>query len=78
MSKSIRLSDEAYEQLSARKQEDESFSEVVLRLTGEQSLLELAGTLSDEEADEVESAIEERRKRRQGDLDAVTEQLREA
>jgi len=38
MSKSIRLSEEAYERLAARKRADETFSDVVLRLAGERSL----------------------------------------
>jgi len=43
MSKSIRLSEAAYDRLAAHKREDETFSEVVLRLAGERSLTELAG-----------------------------------
>ncbi|MEE6210347.1 antitoxin VapB family protein [Salarchaeum sp. III] len=54
MSKSIQLSEEAYERLAAHKREDETFSEVVLRLAGERSLLDIAGVLSDEEADAPE------------------------
>ena len=69
MSKSIRLSEEAYERLSAHKRESETFSEVVLRLAGERSLLELAGILDDEEADELRDAIEERRARRSQELE---------
>ena len=61
MSKSIRLSDEAYERLVAHKREDETFSEVVLRLAGERSLLEIAGILTDEEADELRKAVAEHR-----------------
>jgi len=37
MSKSIRLSDEAYERLKAHKEEEETFTDVVLRLAGEHS-----------------------------------------
>jgi predicted CopG family antitoxin len=48
MSKSVRLSEEAYERLKALRCENEAISDVVLRLTGERSLLELAGILSDE------------------------------
>ena len=77
MSKSIRLSDEAYERLEAQRREDETFSEVVLRLAGERSLSELAGILSDEQADSVEDAIEERRERRRGELEAVANRMRE-
>lgn len=77
MSKSIRLSEEAYERLKARKQDDETFSDVVLRLAGERSLLELAGILSDEEADALEDAIAERRARRRDDLEEIADGMQE-
>ncbi|USZ67557.1 antitoxin VapB family protein [Halorussus salilacus] len=77
MSKSIRLSDEAYERLEVRRREGETLSEVVLRLAGERSLSELAGVLSEEEADALEDAIEERRERRREQLEAVADRLQE-
>lgn len=73
--KAVRLSEEAYERLEARRREDETFSELVFRLTEERSLLELAGILTDEEADVLREAIEERRKRRRGELEAIAEQM---
>jgi predicted CopG family antitoxin len=78
MSKSIRLSEEAYERLAAHKREDETFSEVVLRLAGERSLLELAGILSDEEADALRDAVDERRERRAEELDETADRMRGA
>ncbi|MFW6385284.1 MAG: antitoxin VapB family protein [Halodesulfurarchaeum sp.] len=78
MSKSIRLSEEAYERLAAHKREDETFSEVVLRLAGERSLLELAGILSDDEADALRATIEERRDRRREELEEFAERMRGA
>lgn len=78
MSKSIWLSEEAYERLAAHKQDGETFSDVVLRLAGERSLLELAGILSDEQADALEDAIEERRSRCRDDLEEIADDLREA
>jgi predicted CopG family antitoxin len=78
VSKSIRLSEEAYERLAAHKREDETFSDVVLRLAGERSLLELAGVLTDEQAAELESAIEERRNRRHEELDRLVDELQGA
>lgn len=75
MSKSIRLSEEAYERLAARKREDETFSDVILRIAGERSLLELAGVLSDEQADEVAAAIEERRQRRHEALQDLADEF---
>lgn len=71
MSKSIRLSEHAYERLEAHKRDDETFSDVVLRLAGERSLLDLAGILSDDEADAVRDAIDERRDRRSDELEAI-------
>ncbi|WP_436926959.1 antitoxin VapB family protein [Halosimplex amylolyticum] len=78
MSKSIRLSEEAYERLAAHKGEDETFSEVVLRLAGERSLLELAGVLSDEEADALREAVDERRERRTDELEETADRIRGA
>ena len=42
--KTVALSKTAYERLEARKREGESFSDVVERLAGERSLLEIAGS----------------------------------
>lgn len=78
MSKSIRLSEEAYERLAAHKRESETFSDVILRLAGERSLMELAGVLNDEEADAMRDAIEERRERRSDELEDTAGEMREA
>ncbi|WP_313691652.1 antitoxin VapB family protein [Halorarum halobium] len=78
MSKSIRLSEDAYDRLAAHKREDETFSEVILRLAGERSLLELAGILSDEEAEALRNAVDERRTRRREELDGIAEELQGA
>lgn len=71
LSKNVRLSEAAYERLEAHKRADETFSDVILRLAGERSLLELAGLLTDEQADALEAAIEERRERQRQDLKAT-------
>jgi predicted CopG family antitoxin len=76
MSKSIRLSEDAYERLAAHKRDDETFSDVVLRLAGERSLMELAGILTDDEADVMREAVEERRARRREDLENVADEIR--
>ncbi|WP_074796342.1 antitoxin VapB family protein [Haloferax larsenii] len=78
MSKSIRLSEDAYERLAAHKREGETFSDVVLRLAGERSLIEIAGILSDDEADAMRAAVEERRARREEDLESVADEMRGA
>jgi predicted CopG family antitoxin len=61
--KTIRLDDEAYERIAERKREGESFSDVVKRIAGERSLLELAGVLTDEEAETMRETIDARRER---------------
>jgi len=78
MSKSVRLSEEAYDRLAAHKRDDETFSDVVLRLAGERSLLDLAGILNDEEADALREAVQERRARRSDELEEIAEGMREA
>lgn len=76
MSKNVRLSEAAYERLEAHKRADETFSDVILRLAGERSLLELVGLLTDEQADALEASIEERRERRHESLELQAEQFR--
>lgn len=75
MSKSIRLTDEAYQRLAAEKEADETFSEVVLRLAGERSLLELAGILDEDQAEALTTAIEDRRERRRDALERVADHM---
>ncbi|MBD3205080.1 hypothetical protein GF319_01900 [Candidatus Bathyarchaeota archaeon] len=52
-SKNISISDEAYQRLAALKKPNESFTQVINRLTQKRSILELAGTLSEQEAAEI-------------------------
>ena len=77
ISDNIRLSEEAYNRLAAHKGEDETFSDVVLRLAGGRSLLELAGILSDEESDALRSAVGERREHRAEELEETANRMRE-
>jgi predicted CopG family antitoxin len=55
--KNISISDEAYARLAAMKRPNESFTDVVNRLTGKRSLLELAGLLSEEEAKDLRARV---------------------
>ena len=60
--KNISISEEAYERLSALKKPNESFTEVVNRLTKKRSILDLAGALNEKEGDEIRREIIELRK----------------
>jgi predicted CopG family antitoxin len=62
-SKNISISESAYRKLKALKKENESFTDAVNRLTKERSLLEIAGILSDEEADDIRGNVEDLRDR---------------
>ncbi|ELY94954.1 hypothetical protein C482_17813 [Natrialba chahannaoensis JCM 10990] len=61
--KTISLREDVYEQLEARKREDESVSDLVLRLLEETTVnsREWSGALPDNEADELEQIVESSR-----------------
>ena len=59
--KNISITDEAYQRLSALKAPRESFTDVINRITGRRSILELAGILSEEEADELRTRVKDLR-----------------
>jgi len=58
MSHQIRLEDDVYERIKANKREDESFSDAVDRLIGGQSLRDLRGVFSEDQVNEMRSAVE--------------------
>jgi predicted CopG family antitoxin len=57
--KSVRLDERVYELVESHKREDETFSEAIERLIGGPSLLELAGILSDAEAERFREAVDD-------------------
>lgn len=56
--RNVRLDEDVYERIKSEKRPDETFSDAVDRLIGGSSLLDLAGILNDEEADEFRRAID--------------------
>lgn len=62
--KTISLTEEAYNRLKAAKKEGESFSDVVNRISPGVRLGDYWGILDDEAADELREAVEEGRTRR--------------
>jgi predicted CopG family antitoxin len=73
--KNISISEEAYERLAALKKPNESFTEVVNRLTRKKSILELAGTLTEKEGDETRREIKELRKASQRRINSSTRRV---
>lgn len=74
--RTISITEEAYERLKVRKEKNESFSDVINKVTGRRSLLELAGILSEEEADKLEKHIKERRLASRRRVNKIREMLR--
>lgn len=74
--RTISITEEAYERLKMLKEKNESFTDVVNRITGKRSLLELAGILSEEEADKMEHHIKEMRARSRERMDRIIEKLK--
>lgn len=66
--RNVRLDVEAYRRLASRKREDESFSDVVKREIGERPIAELAGVLSDEEAEDLRADVRALRERADEEL----------
>ena len=73
--KTISLADDAYERLKAEKRDGESFSDVVRRLTSGVALTEFHGVLSEETADDLTAAIDDRRSRHAGQRERRRERL---
>lgn len=63
-SKTISLSEDAYEALTALKKPDESFSDVVRRMTRRRSLTELADIFDAKAGEAIAKAIEDTREQR--------------
>lgn len=74
--KTISLDEEAYERLKAHKREGESFSDVVKRIAGERSWTEVAGTLSENEAEQLEAVVEDGRERSRKRCERVGSDMR--
>jgi len=63
MVKTLTVTEEAYERLASKKTPGESFSNVILRVTGKGSILDLVGILDEKSARELESSVTETRSR---------------
>lgn len=59
--KTISITEEAYERLAAKKREKESFSDVINRMTNKIHLRDFFGILNKHDAERLEDAIREAR-----------------
>ena len=74
--RTISITEEAYERLKIRKEKNESFTDVINRMTGKRSIMELAGILSKEEGEKLEKYIKDRRKASREYSDRIRESLK--
>ncbi len=59
--RNISISEDAYARLIALKKPKESFTQVINRITGKKSILNLAGMLTEREAEEFKRTVSESR-----------------
>ena len=74
--RTISITEEAYERLRTQKAPKESFTDVINRITGKRSIMEFAGILSNEEGDKLEQYIKERRKANREHSNKIREMLK--
>jgi predicted CopG family antitoxin len=74
-SKNISISDEAYLRLSELKLKNESFTELIYRLTNKTNVLDLKGIISEDEGKSLEKNIRESRKLSKERIDRITKEL---
>ncbi|MGP6208037.1 antitoxin VapB family protein [Cuniculiplasma sp. SKW3] len=76
-SKNISISDEAYLRLSQLKSRNESFTDVIYRLTNRTNILDLRGILKEESGKSLEKNIIESRRLSMKRIDRLTKELSE-
>ena len=74
-SKNISISDEAYLRLSELKLKNESFTELIYRLTNKTNVPDLKGIISEDEGKSIEKNIREPRKISKERVDRITDEL---
>ncbi len=72
--KTISITEEAYERLKMRKEPRESFTDIINRITEKRDIMEFAGILTDEDAEKMKDHI---KKMRQSSTDRIN-RVREA
>ena len=73
--KSITITNEAYERLAALKEHKDSFSDVINKITKKSSILELVGLLSSNEAEKLRESVKETRMRLRNKIEETVKRL---
>ncbi len=74
--KTLTITEDAYERLAAVKEKNESFSEVIVRHFPKHSLMELVGIFPHEEVVKLRKRIEENRKASRERIDRIVKRLK--
>ncbi len=74
-SKNISISEEAYLRLLELKLKNESFTELIYRLTNKTNVPDLKGIISEDEGKSIEKNIREPRKISKERVDRITDEL---
>jgi predicted CopG family antitoxin len=74
--KTISITEEACSRLKARKENNESFSEVINKITNKVNILDFAGILSKKEVGVIDKNIKESRLRSRRRMNKIREMLR--
>jgi len=74
--KTISITEEAYERLTAKKSPRESFSDVITRLTKKEDILELRGLLTSKEARRLEKNIKKSREKSRKRIERMTKMMK--
>lgn len=74
--KTISITEDAYERLAALKKGNESFSEIIGKLTNKVNILDFFGILNKEEADNLEKSIKNLRANTHKRLTRISKELK--
>lgn len=75
--KNISITEEAYDRLASLRKDNESFSEIIKRITHARDLIQFAGILSKRSADDLEKTIAWVRARNKKNLKERVARMRE-
>ncbi|TAL55716.1 MAG: hypothetical protein EPN86_03105 [Nanoarchaeota archaeon] len=76
MTKNVTITDDAYERLKQVKEDNESFTDAILRLTKARKLSDFAGILSADEAENLRESVKKSRRQSQIRAENIRKRLK--